>query len=80
MRLAEQGTKVVLCGVYENKLQETMQSVPKFIEAADYLEQIYTESGMLDGFVHCAGISLMRPLKIPTYESVLLTIQTNFFL
>ena len=43
------------------------------------IAQINAEVGVLNGFVHCAGIAPMRPFKMTKYEDILPTMQINFF-
>ena len=90
-RLSELGASLVLTDIKEEKLQEVIKSLDgqentayainfKDIESVETaMDTICKENGVMNGFVHCAGIAPMRPFKMTKYEDVLSTMQINFF-
>ncbi len=70
------GAKVVLVARREDKLQEVLGKLEgeghmyysfdlgNVDGIEDFIKQVITETGPLDGFVHSAGISSTRPLKM----------------
>ena len=90
-RISQLGGRVILLDCWPEKMPEVMRTMeggphasyfvnleePETIEAV--MKQIFTEQGTLNGFVHCAGIAPMRPLKMSRYGSVLRTMNINYF-
>ncbi len=91
LRLSQLGASVILIDVYQEKLQQVLESLDKGDHAAypinlkdiesieSVIAQIYNDNGKLNGFVHCAGIAPMRPFKMTEYDDILPTMKINFF-
>lgn len=76
------GAKVVLIGRNELRLQETLEALQgegHLVKACDLtnfeclpqlVSDIVSECGVIDGVLHCAGISTTLPLKLMTTEKL----------
>lgn len=74
------GAKVVMVARNEEKLNEVINLLEgeghkwysydllKIDGIEKFVNKLVVENGAFDGFVHCAGISNMRPLKMTNYE------------
>lgn len=90
-QLSKLGAKLVICGRNEEKLQKVFDSLEgeghaKYgvnlyeVDAIEPLiKQISNECGTFDGFVFCAGIAPMRPLKMTKKENIVHVMDANFF-
>lgn len=90
-RLSELGASLILMDLNLDRLNEIAESLTGEthtvyalnLKDLDSIEetigQIHRENGVLNGFVHCAGIAPMRPFKMTKYEDILPTMQINFF-
>jgi NAD(P)-dependent dehydrogenase (short-subunit alcohol dehydrogenase family) len=90
-RLADVGGQVVLLDGFWEKMEVLLDRLggaphsryfvnledPETIEPV--MKRIHEKEGTLDGFVHCAGIAPMRPPKMTKYETVLHTMNINYF-
>lgn len=84
------GAKVSMIARNEERLKETLSQMEGEGHAAyafdltqidgieKLLKHIVTEQGLLDGFVHCAGITSGRPVKLITNGYLAETMQINF--
>ena len=89
-RLADLGAKVLLIDVFPDKLEEQVARIgPERaswyyinLEETETIEPlvkwIYGKEGMVDGFVHSAGIAPMRPLRMTKEADVMLPMRINF--
>lgn len=85
------GAKVIMIARDEEKLQKVMDKTEgnnhswysydlKKIDGIEGLiQEIVTMNGALDGFVHCAGISATRPLKMTKYDFLHDMMLINFY-
>jgi NAD(P)-dependent dehydrogenase (short-subunit alcohol dehydrogenase family) len=85
------GAKVIMIARNEEKLQKVMREsegnkhswysydLKKIDEIENLIQEIVTINGALDGFVHCAGISGMRPLKMTKYNFLHDMMLINFY-
>ena len=89
--LSKLGAKIIM--IAQNK--ERLDSVTKELDAQGHrwysynlkeisginllIKTIVEENGTLDGFVHCAGISSMRPLKMTKYDFLHDMMLINFY-
>lgn len=90
-QLSKLGAKLVICGRNEEKLQKVFDTLEgeghaKYsvdLYEVDSIEplmkQISSECGAFDGFVYCAGIAPMRPLKMTKKENIIHIMDANFF-
>jgi NAD(P)-dependent dehydrogenase (short-subunit alcohol dehydrogenase family) len=74
--IASRGGRLVLCGRDQNKLDNLLKNIPgknhilnvSILDSMDnsdeLLRSITSKHGQLDGIFHCAGIELIRPIKI----------------
>lgn len=74
--LSEQGARVVLLDLNEDGLNETLTllsgsgHISKACDLTDFetlpalVKEVITETGVVDGLVHCAGISSRKPLNV----------------
>ena len=85
------GASIVMVARSEEKLQHAMNELEgnnhswysynlKEIEGIEkFVKRIIDANGPLDGFVHCAGISGMRPLKMTNYNFLHEIMLVNFY-
>ncbi|WP_292594702.1 SDR family NAD(P)-dependent oxidoreductase [Mesotoga sp. UBA5847] len=85
------GARVVMIARNEEKLQAVLEELEgkdhkwysydlKGIEGIEGLiKTVVNENGPLNGFVHSAGVSLMRPLKMTTYDFIHEMMLINFY-
>lgn len=85
------GAKVSIIARNEEKLKETLNMLEgdghssylfdlKKIESIEELVQnIVLQNGLFNGFVHCAGITSMRPLSLTKYEYLHDMMLINFY-
>lgn len=78
--VSQLGAKVVAVARNEEKLREVINLLEgeghksysydlKEIDGIElFIKMLVGENGKLDGFVHCAGISSIRPLKVTDYK------------
>lgn len=89
--LSKIGAKVILVARSENKLKQTFANLENsghawysfdlknIIEINSLVNKIIKDNGKLDGFVHCAGISELRPLKMTKYDFLHDMMLINFY-
>ena len=89
--LASHGAQVILLDRNEEQLEIACQNLEGSGNACyvcdlgqiDTIEglisQVIQEQGPVDGFVHCAGIANVRPLKLSKYPYMLDIMNVNFF-
>ena len=89
--LASHGAQVILLDRNEEQLEIACQNLEGSGHACyvcdlgqiDSIEglisQVIQEQGPVDGFVHCAGIANVRPLKLSKYPYMLDIMNVNFF-
>lgn len=89
--LAAHGAQVILLDRNEEQLDSARQQLEGVghssyvcdlaqIESIEGLiGQINQEQGAVDGFVHCAGIANVRPLKLSKYSYMVDVMNVNFF-
>lgn len=89
--LASRGAQVILLDRNEEQLSNVCQSLEG--DAHSYyacdlgqvenievlIGQMTKEQGPIDGFVHCAGIAHVRPLKLSKYPYMLEMMNVNYF-
>jgi NAD(P)-dependent dehydrogenase (short-subunit alcohol dehydrogenase family) len=91
LQLSEQGAKLVLVARNEERLTQTynsLQGTGHLIIAYDFLKHdnyddlfnIILQNGeKLSGLIHCAGISNLLPLRMMSYEKLVLEMRLNYF-
>lgn len=89
-QLTNMGAKVTLVDMNENDLHnaESLLIAGKFTnkvfdlsqldKIGDFVKGIVSESGPLDGFVHCVGIRCRRPINILTPDVLQQVMNVNF--
>lgn len=89
--LASRGAQVVLLDLNEEKLSDACQkldgnghcyyvcNLAQIENIEGLIGQITQEQGPVDGFVHCAGIANVRPLKMSKYSYMLDVMNVNYF-
>ena len=89
--LAAEGASVVLIGRSEEKLSNQIKKLNgaghKYyvcdlgdVESIEpCINRVIADCGPVDGFVHCAGIGDVRPLKMSKYDFMLRVMNINFF-
>ncbi|MBQ3730448.1 MAG: SDR family oxidoreductase [Muribaculaceae bacterium] len=89
--LASRGAQVVLLDLNEEQLSAACQkldgnghcyyvcNLAQIENIEGLLGQITQEQGPVDGFVHCAGIANVRPLKMSKYSYMLDVMNVNYF-
>jgi NAD(P)-dependent dehydrogenase (short-subunit alcohol dehydrogenase family) len=85
------GAKVIMVGRNQKKLEQVYSmldgsghawysfDLTKINKLATFVNQVVNENSPLDGFVHCAGISQLRPLKMTNYDLLQDMMKINFF-
>jgi len=80
--LSQLGARLLIVGRSHDKLAETLSELAgddhiaesfdlgHVEEIPDWLENLAGQSGALDGIVHCAGISVLKPLRILTVKTI----------
>lgn len=91
IQLSRLGAKVVMVARREDKLKETLNllegeghlyypfDLTKIDDIEDLIKTMVINCGIFDGFVYCAGIAPMRPLSMTKYNSLLRTMDINYF-
>ena len=91
IQLSKLGAAVVLCDMNDDALNDVFgllegEGHAKYcfnlndVDAIDALvKQMVSESGPFNGFVHCAGIAPMRPLKMTKKEDIINVMNANLF-
>lgn len=91
LQISRLGANVVICGRNEEKLQRVFEMLDgeghgKYVldlndvdSIEDNIKKMVSEYGMFNGFVHCAGIAPMRPLKMTKRENVIKVMDANLF-
>lgn len=91
VQLSKLGAAVVICGRNKEKLHRVYEMLEgeghsEYIvdlDDIDSIEEIVKtmihECGSFQGFVHCAGIAPMRPLKMTKKENMISVMNTNLF-
>jgi NAD(P)-dependent dehydrogenase (short-subunit alcohol dehydrogenase family) len=89
IRLSELGARVIVVDRNREKLEETLASLAgdghiarefdlsRVEEIPDWLQKLAAEMGPLDGIVHCAGISLVIPLRVLSIKALRETLNIN---
>jgi len=89
--LNQLGAKVIMVARNEEKLQSVSEIIGgqnhgwysydlrNIDEIEDLVKKIVADHGALDGFVHCAGISSLRPLKMTNFEYLHNMLLVNFY-
>ena len=89
--LSNFGAKIILVSLVENELQEAVSALKgegHFYYHYDLnnvdgieplMKEIITNHGAFDGFIHCAGIAEVRPLKLSNYSFMQRVMNINFF-
>jgi NAD(P)-dependent dehydrogenase (short-subunit alcohol dehydrogenase family) len=89
IRLSELGARVIVVDRNREKLEETLASLAgeghiarefdlsRVEEIPDWLQKLAAEAGPLDGIVHCAGISLVIPLRVLSVKALRETLNIN---
>lgn len=88
--LSTSGARLVLLDVNETGLSETLDSINgefkaivcdlcDFERLPDIVASICAEIGIIHGFVHCAGISSRKPLKMLSPKGFSKILNVNFF-
>lgn len=91
IRASKQGAKVFMIDLSEEGLKETMTSLEgeghKYFAAdltnidtiAGIVKEIVDCNGLIDGLVHCAGISSRKPLNVLTKDGFSKVMDVNFY-
>ena len=91
LHAARLGASVIMIARGEDLLQETLNQMeagdhryyPADLSQIDQIEEltarIRVDNGPFDGFVHCAGITENRPIKMFKYENVHRLMLINFY-
>lgn len=89
--LSEQGAKVVMLDLNQDGLEETkalltgeghiarVLDLTDFRVLPEFVKDLISETGSVDGFVHCAGISSRKPLNVLCPEGFSKVMDVNFF-
>lgn len=89
--ISKLGARVVMVARNEDKLKQVMDLMKgqghtyytcdlKEIDGIElFIKKIIDENGKLSGFVHCAGISVMRPLSMTNFEFLHDIMLINFY-
>ena len=91
IQLSKLGGRIVISGRNEEKLRQLYDRLegaghsilvldlnePDSIEGS--IKKLITEYGPFNGFVHCAGIAPMRPLKMTKTENIVNVMNANLF-
>lgn len=85
------GARIILMDISEDNLLKTLDSLQSGDNKSyrcDFsdinsieltIKSIVADNGVVDGFVHCAGIGAVRPLKLSKYDFMLKVMNINFF-
>lgn len=91
IRASKQGAKVFMIDLSEEGLTETMACLEgeghKYFAAdltnldtiAGIVKEIVENNGLIDGLVHCAGISSRKPLNVLTKDGFSKVMDVNFY-
>lgn len=91
IKLSELGAEVIIIARSEDKLKQTISELSgdnhsfysfdlKNVNEIEHLvKKIVSDTGKLDGLVHCAGIATMCPLKMTTYDFLHDMMLINFY-
>lgn len=89
--LSQLGANVVMIARREEALKNTLTQMEdgehkyyafdlnEIENISGLIKQIVSEEGKLDGFVHCAGLGTMKPLKATTYQFMKEMYDVNVF-
>lgn len=89
--LSEQGAKVVMFDLNQKGLEETqslMNGIGHIYKAFDLTDfdalpalvnEVVDQCGMIDGLVHCAGISTRKPLNVLKVKDFSKVMDVNFY-
>ena len=85
--LSSEGARLILSGRNKERLKAQILSLPECVdipvdiscqeECEDLLQQACSIWGPLDGMVHCAGISLMQPMRFYCKADFMQVIESN---
>lgn len=85
------GARIILLDVCDDNLSSTLSTLKgdgnnKYLcdftdinSIEPLINSIVKEVGPIDGFVHCAGIGAVRPLKMSKYDFMLKVMNINYF-
>ncbi len=88
--LADLGAHVYIADVFLEKMVPLMDELGRDRHAGYYInlleletiepmvKKLCDERGPMDGFVHCAGVAPMRPLKLTRTDDILWTMKINY--
>lgn len=91
IRASKQGAKVFMIDLSEEGLKETLSCLEgdghKYFIAdltnldtiAGIVKEIVEKNGLIDGLVHCAGISSRKPLNVLTKDGFSKVMDVNFY-
>lgn len=91
IRASKQGAKVFMIDLSEEGLKETLSCLKgdghKYFIAdltnldtiAGIVKEIVEKNGLIDGLVHCAGISSRKPLNVLTKDGFSKVMDVNFY-
>lgn len=91
MTISELGAKVVLLDISKVGMEETLShlqgeghlcceiDLSNLALIPDLVKKIVSECGIIDGFVHCAGISSRKPLNVLKKDGFSKLLDINFF-
>lgn len=89
--LAKQGARLVLVDINATALEKATKELGELcigVFKCDFSEvgsittlvkRIIAETGPVDGFIYCVGVTESRPLKIANYDSMKKVMDINFF-
>lgn len=91
IRASMQGTKVNLIDLSEESLKETLSfmkgeghkhyvaDLTNLETISDIVKDVVANNGLIDGLVHCAGISSRKPLNVLTKDGFSKVMDVNFY-
>lgn len=91
VQLSRLGAKVVLCDMNEEALQDVMGQLEcdghasycfdlnNIDDIEALVKRMVDECGSFNGYVHCAGIAPMRPLKMTKKNDIINVMNANLF-
>lgn len=87
--LARRGCRLTLCGRNEESLASLEENYPEALvlfadvsqadSCKNIIRQAVEHGGALDGLIHCAGISVMQPMRFYQPDTLYETMNTNLY-
>jgi NAD(P)-dependent dehydrogenase (short-subunit alcohol dehydrogenase family) len=88
--ISQLGGQVILVGRNEQRLQETYHQLDGtghlaisfdlcvFDKYSELFREILSEGDKLSGFVHCAGVAKVIPIRVVSYKAIMSTMEINY--